>query len=131
MDGRRWSHPAQVSSQSSDGDIPWKGFQRDAQCGHHLGSILLLTHSALLPPLWGQPSEMCSCCSLCPSKHISAAFFSLGSKIQQWVQITPTPTASVTTSLQLQGMAGGVGLLKVPHCAGLYVCKSSQNGLVS
>lgn len=28
-------------------------------------------------------------CSLCPGKHISAAFFSLGSKMQQWVQITP------------------------------------------
>lgn len=72
--GRRWLHPAQVSSQSSDGDMPWEGFQRDDQCGHHLGSILLLTHSPLLPPLWGQPGDML----LVPRQAYLSSFLFLG-----------------------------------------------------
>lgn len=81
--------------------------------------------------LYGDSQVIRAAAAPCAPAAYLSSFLSLGVQNAAVGANNPPHTASVTTSLQLQGMAGGVGLLKVPHCAGLSVCKSSQNGLVS
>lgn len=81
--------------------------------------------------LYGDSQVIRAAAAPCAPAAYLSSFLSLGVQNAAVGADNPPHTVSVTTSLQLQGMAGGVVLLKVPHCAGLYVCKSSQNELVS